>query len=147
MRIAVSSDSDEPVARFAANELCRRGHQVSVHGALSDVADRAWSARAGAEEVAPGDTDRAVVRCWTGTGVSIAANEVSGVRAAPCADACTADGVRCRNDADVFAIGRRSTSRPPLTEILDSWLAGTPSTDPSDPADIAHAGRGEERTR
>lgn len=154
MRIAVSSDLDEPVARLAVHELRRRGHEVSVYGALRDGdpegagrADWAWSASAAAREVAAGHADQAVVCCWTGTGACIAANKVPGVRAALCTDAYTADGARRWNDANVLALGLRLTSSPLLTEILDSWLSGTASTEADDLANIAHLSESQEKAR
>ncbi|MFF8093637.1 RpiB/LacA/LacB family sugar-phosphate isomerase [Streptomyces sp. NPDC016675] len=134
MRISVSSDMDEPVARLLVEELRGRGHEVLAHGALSPGADTRWavcSARA-AREVADGTADQAVVCCWTGTGASIAANKVPGVRAALCTDACTADGARRWNDANVLALSLRLTSGPLLGEILDAWFAGAPSEDAED---------------
>lgn len=146
MRIAVSSDMDEPVARLLVDELRRRGHEVSVFGALRPAgaesaegrADWAWSAQAAAREVGERRADQAVVCCWTGTGASIAANKVPGVRAALCADAYTADGARTWNDANVLAIGLRLTSEPVLREILDAWFAGKPSESADDLANITH---------
>ena len=76
--------------------------------------------------------------CWTGTGASIAANKVAGVRAALCADAETARGARTWNDANVLALSLRSTSEPVLEEILDGWFATAPSDDPTDRANIEH---------
>ena len=67
--------------------------------------------------------------CWTGTGASIAANKVPGVRAALCADAATADGARRWNDANVLAISLRTMSEAVLGEVLDAWFAGAPSDD------------------
>ncbi len=87
---------------------------------------------AAAREVADGTADQAVVCCWTGTGASIAANKVPGVRAALCTDAYTADGARRWNDANVLALSLRLTSEPLLTEILDAWFAGAPSADTED---------------
>ncbi|MEZ0074056.1 RpiB/LacA/LacB family sugar-phosphate isomerase [Planotetraspora sp. GP83] len=75
--------------------------------------------------------------CWTGTGASIAANKVAGVRAALCADAATAEGARTWNDANVLALSLRLTSERLLVEILDAWFAGTPSTDAEDLLNIA----------
>jgi ribose 5-phosphate isomerase B len=140
MRIVVSSDTDEPVARFLVYELRRRGHEVSAYGALreGDRPDWAWSAEATAREVADGRADQAVVCCWTGTGACIAANKVPGVRAALCTDAYTAAGARTWNDANVLAIGLRLTSEPLLKEILDAWLAGAPSKEPDAAANIDH---------
>ncbi len=61
--------------------------------------------------------------CWTGTGVSIAANKVPGVRAALCTDAATASGARRWNDANVLALGLRLTSEALAAEMLDAFLS------------------------
>jgi ribose 5-phosphate isomerase B len=90
--------------------------------------------------VAEGRADQAVVACWTGTGASIAANKVPGIRAALCADAQTADGARRWNDANVLALSLRATSQAELEEILDAWFGGGPSDDPGDAENIAHLG-------
>ena len=76
--------------------------------------------------------------CWTGTGASIAANKVRGVRAALCGDAATADGARRWNDANVLALSLRTTSEALLAEILDAWFAGEPSPDADDRANVEH---------
>ena len=140
MRIAVSSDTDEPVAHLLADELRRRGHIVAAFGALSpgDRDDWAWSAGAAARAVADGEAEQAVVCCWTGTGASIAANKVPGVRAALCADAYTAQGARRWNDANALALSLRTLSSAVLGEILDAWFAGRPSIDADDLANVAH---------
>ena len=83
------------------------------------------SVRNAAETVARGDTQEAIVCCWTGTGASIAANKVVGIRAALCADAETAKGARTWNHANVLALSLRSTSEAVAKEILDAWY-GTP---------------------
>lgn len=142
MRIAVAADSPDGIAAVLVDELTRRGHQVRPYGALraDDRADWAWCAEAAARDVAEGRADQAVVCCWTGTGASIAANKVPGVRAALCADAYTADGARRWNDANVLALSLRVVSAPLLGEILDAWLAGAPSGEPEDRANIAHTG-------
>ncbi|TWV30601.1 RpiB/LacA/LacB family sugar-phosphate isomerase [Streptomyces misionensis] len=143
MRISVSSDMDEPVARRLVAELRRRGHAVRTHGALREGADPQWAvcSEAAARDVADGTADQAVVCCWTGTGASIAANKVPGVRAALCPDAATADGARRWNDANVLALSLRLTSEPLLTEILDAWFAAEPSQDPEDVRNVARVGR------
>ncbi|GAB1333895.1 RpiB/LacA/LacB family sugar-phosphate isomerase [Streptomyces sp. E-15] len=143
MRISVSSDMDEPVARLLVAELRQRGHDVREHGALRPGADARWAvcSEAAAREVAAGAADQAVVCCWTGTGASIAANKVPGVRAALCTDAATADGARRWNDANVLALSLRLTSAPVLGEILDAWFAAEPSQDPEDRQNVARVGR------
>ncbi|MFD6905876.1 RpiB/LacA/LacB family sugar-phosphate isomerase [Streptomyces sp. NPDC058726] len=143
MRISVSSDMDEPVARALLAELRERGHDVRVHGALSPGDDPQWAvcSETAAREVADGAADQAVVCCWTGTGASIAANKVPGVRAALCADAYTADGARRWNDANVLALSLRLTSPPLLREILDAWFAAAPSDDPDDRRNVERTAR------
>ncbi|NEA98626.1 RpiB/LacA/LacB family sugar-phosphate isomerase [Streptomyces sp. SID13726] len=147
MRISVSSDMDEPVARALLDELRVRGHNVLTHGALSPGDDPRWAvcSEAAAREVAAGTADQAIVCCWTGTGASIAANKVPGVRAALCTDAYTADGARRWNDANALALSLRLTSEPLLKEILDAWFAGEPSGDAEDRGNVAHVGRLEGR--
>jgi RpiB/LacA/LacB family sugar-phosphate isomerase len=143
MRISVSSDMDEPVARSLVAELARRGHEVVAHGALRPGEDPQWAAcsEAAAREVAAGTADQAVVCCWTGTGASIAANKVPGVRAALCTDAYTADGARRWNDANVLALSLRLTSEPLLKEILDAWFAAQASKDAEDRENVERVGR------
>ncbi|GLW12622.1 ribose 5-phosphate isomerase B [Microtetraspora sp. NBRC 13810] len=138
MRISLASDSLDGVASLVAPELERRGHTVILHGALADGrADWAWSCSEAAADVAAGRADQAIVCCWTGTGASIAANKVPGVRAALCVDAVTADGARTWNDANALALSLRLTSPQVLVEILDAWFAGTVSPEDEDRANIA----------
>jgi ribose 5-phosphate isomerase B len=140
MRIAVAADERTGVAEDVVAELRRRGHEPVVHGALAegDRADWAWCAEAAARDVAGGRAEQAVVCCWTGTGASIAANKVPGIRAALCADAATAAGARTWNDANVLALSLRTTSRAELEEILDAWFATVASPEADDAANVAH---------
>jgi ribose 5-phosphate isomerase B len=140
MKIAVASDMDTPLARALVEELRKRGHDPVAHGALADGerADWAWACERTARDVAEGRAEQGVVCCWTGTGASIAANKVPGVRAALCADAETASGARQWNDANVLALSLRATSEAVLGEILDAWFSGEPSEDPDDRANVEH---------
>jgi ribose 5-phosphate isomerase B len=142
MRIAVSADELTGVAETVVGELRERGHEVLVHGALAaaERPDWAWASEAAARDVADGRADQAVVCCWTGTGASIAANKVAGVRAALCTDGPTAEGARRWNDANVLALSLRLTSAAELGEILDAWFAATPSPEPDDVANVEHLG-------
>jgi ribose 5-phosphate isomerase B len=143
MRIAVSADEVTGVAGLLAGELRRRGHEPVLHGALAEGEreDWAWASEAAARDVAEGAVEQAVVCCWTGTGASIAANKVPGIRAALCADAPTADGARRWNDANVLALSLRTTTEALLGEILDAWFAGTASEEPEDRENVAHLAR------
>ncbi len=140
MRIALASDELTGVAATLAAEIERRGHEPLLHGALAagEREDWAWACERVARDVAAGRAEQGVVCCWTGTGASIAANKVPGVRAALCADAATAAGARRWNDANVLALSLRGTSPALLGEILDAWLAQEPSADPADRANIEH---------
>lgn len=140
MRIAVSADERTGIADAVVAELRRRGHEPLLHGALGgdERADWAWCSERAARDVADGRADQAVVCCWTGTGASIAANKVNGIRAALCGDAKTAEGARVWNDANVLALSLRATSEAELAEILDAWFAAGPSDEADDRANVAH---------
>ncbi|HWE32242.1 MAG TPA: RpiB/LacA/LacB family sugar-phosphate isomerase [Solirubrobacteraceae bacterium] len=140
MRIAIAADELTGVAAAIPDELRRRGHEPIAHGVYADDerVDWAWASEAAARDVAERRADQAVIACWTGTGASIAANKVAGVRAALCVDAQTADGARQWNDANVLALSLRLTSHAALTEILDAWFGGVPSDDRADVANVDH---------
>lgn len=140
VRIAVSADERTGIADAVVEELRRRGHEPLPHGALADGErpDWAWCSEAAARDVADGRADQAIVCCWTGTGASIAANKVPGIRAALCGDAKTAEGARVWNDANVLALSLRSTSEAELAEILDAWFAAGPSDAADDRANVDH---------
>jgi ribose 5-phosphate isomerase B len=125
MRIVFGTDERTPVTEAVVEELRSRGHEVAV---VADGERWADVGRAVGEAVAGGQADRGVVCCWTGTGVSMAANKVPGVRAALCTDAETARGARRWNDANVLAFGLRLTSPQVARELLHAFL----STDPDD---------------
>jgi|HubBroStandDraft_2_1064218.scaffolds.fasta_scaffold101174_1 ribose 5-phosphate isomerase B len=118
MRFVVGTDDGRPIVGRIAARLRERGHEVM------SFAPAAWAKAAidVAREVASGRADAGVVCCYTGTGVSIAANKVTGVRAALCVDAQTAAGARTYNDANVLALSLRLLSDATCDEILDAWL-------------------------
>jgi ribose 5-phosphate isomerase B len=140
VRIAVAADERTGVAERVVEDLRERGHEPILHGALNDGErdDWAWASEAAARDVAEGRADQGIVCCWTGTGASIAANKVHGVRAALCADAETARGARRWNDANVLALSLRATSDALLDELLDAWFDGHPSEQDDDVANVRH---------
>ncbi len=140
MRIALAADELTGVAERLPDELRRRGMQVIGHGAFAEAErdDWAWASESAARDVGEGRAEQAIVACWTGTGASIAANKVAGVRAALCVDPQTAAGARRWNDANVLALSLRLTSPALLEEILDAWFGATPSQEADDRANIAH---------
>ena len=126
MRVAFGTDERTPLTDEVRRLLEERGAEVVVVGEGDP-----WPevGRRVGEAVATGDTERGVVCCWTGTGVSIAANKVPGVRAALCTDAETARGARRWNDANVLALGLRLTSPEVAREMVDAFLDTEPDPD------------------
>jgi ribose 5-phosphate isomerase B len=119
MVIAFGTDERTPLTEAITAELESQGHQVLV---VADPLSWPEAGRAVAEAVAGGAAQRGVVCCWTGTGVSMAANKVPGVRAALCTDAETARGARRWNDANVLALSLRLTSPEVAREMLEAFL-------------------------
>ena len=126
MKIAVGSDERTHLTDFVIEELKKRGIELELHGPLSGK-NIQWAdvAQNVAERVANGKCDQGILFCWTGTGVSMAANKVPGIRAALCADAETARGARKWNDANVLAMSLRLTSPIIAKEIIDAWFSAS----------------------
>ena len=131
MRVAFGTDESNEVTAAVVAALVEDGHEVidPVEAPWPDVGHRVGHAVAG------GAADLGVVCCWTGTGVSIVANKVTGVRAALCTDAETGRGARRWNDANVLAIGLRLTSAPVARKIVVAFLAPA-DVDPDERANI-----------
>lgn len=132
MRVALGSDERTALTERLENELRGRGCDLVLFGALTEGGDEAWPSvgRRVGEAVASGECQSGVVCCWSGTGVSIAANKVAGARAALCADAETAALARIWNDANVLALSLRSTPPGDVPDILERWFGERPTEDP-----------------
>lgn len=131
--VAFGSDDATPLTDALLDQLAARGCDVLRFGAVLDGGtDWPSIARAVGESVREGRAEYGIVCCWTGTGVSIAANKVRGVRAALCADAETARGARRWNDANVLALSLRATAIPVALEILEAFLETPPSAEAKD---------------
>ncbi len=139
LRIALGADDVGPLTDALLAELGRRGHEVSLSGALAPERSTAWASigREVAEAVVAGRADWGIVCCWTGTGIAIAANKVRGARAALCADAQTAQGARRWNDANILALSLRATAPAVGLEILDAFFATQASGQGEDREQIA----------
>jgi ribose 5-phosphate isomerase B len=118
MKFLIGTDEARAVVEHIAKHLRERGHEATVEPV------RSWGdmATGVGRRVASGEFDQGIVCCWTGTGASIAANKIAGVRAALCNDAATATGARKWNDANVLALSLRLLSEPVAAEIVDAWL-------------------------
>ena len=131
MNIAVGSDEQTHLTDMVLEELRKRGHELILFGPLAEndpEVDWPLTSSKVAEAVSTHKADEGIVFCWTGTGASIAANKVPGIRAALCHDAKTARGARTWNHANVLALSLRATSEAMAKEILEAWFA-TPYSD------------------
>jgi ribose 5-phosphate isomerase B len=126
MKIAVASDEKTYLTDSVIEDLKARGHEPVLFGPLIGEA-LPWTLASEqlADTVANGEADEGVLFCYTGTGASIAANKVPGIRAALCGDAQTAKGARWWNDANVLVLSLRATSPEVAKEILDAWFSET----------------------
>lgn len=127
MKIAVGSDEKTHLTDYVIEDLSKRGFELELIGPLNDE-ELQWTdvAHRVAERVKEGECDQGIIFCWTGTGVTIAANKVPGIRAALCTDAQTAEGARKWNDANVLTMSLRAISQTVAKEILDSWFSTMP---------------------
>jgi ribose 5-phosphate isomerase B len=129
---------DMHVARVVFDKLREQGHEIVVYGPLADQ-EILWPevARRVAEDVAAARAEEGVLFCWTGTGVSLAANKVPGIRAALCDDAETARGARLWNKANVLGMSLRRTSEVVAEEILQKWFETAYRPNPEDDTCLA----------
>lgn len=126
MKIAIGSDEKCYLTDRVVAEVKKHGHTVTLFGPLQN-GEQDWPevARQVAEAVANGVADEGILFCWTGTGVSLAANKLPGIRATLCDDAETAKGARLWNNANLLCLSIRRTSAAQANEILETWFATT----------------------
>lgn len=124
MRLAVGSDERTHLTDHVIAWLREQGHGLTLVGPITDQ-NIPWPevGREVAEKVSAGEVDEGILFCWTGTGVSIAANKVPGIRAALCDDPETAAGARKWNDANILCLSLRRISEARSVEILQAWFA------------------------
>ena len=128
MIIALCSDELYPVHARVRQELERRGHQVLAFGALETGREAPWAlcAEQAARAVASGACAEGIFFCWSGTGISMAANKVPGIRAALCTDAGTVRAARKWNHANVLCLSNRLLSDDLAKELLEAWFEEYP---------------------
>ena len=124
MKIAVVSDELYPIHSFVLEWLESQGHEPVLLGAFKSKQEESWvqSAREAAHAIKEGICEEGIFFCWTGTGISIAANKLLGIRAALCGDAETARGARIWNHANVLALSNRLLNQESAKEILTAWF-------------------------
>jgi len=131
MRMAAGSDSVQHITGAVCGYLEAKGVQLLRCGALDGrEADYVDAAREVAEKVAGGEVEQGLLFCNTGTGVTIVANKVPGVRAALCVDAFSARIARLANNANVLVLSMRLAGEMLAREIVDAWLETSPSSEP-----------------
>lgn len=131
MKMAVGSDALSHMTESVCAYLEEKGVELIRRGSCAgEDCDYVDAAREVAELVHGGNCDQGLIFCWTGTGVTMIANKVPGVRAALCVDAFSARIARLANNANVIVLGIRLTSEPVAREILDAWLSTAPSEEP-----------------
>ncbi|HEX9012134.1 MAG TPA: RpiB/LacA/LacB family sugar-phosphate isomerase [Anaerolineaceae bacterium] len=138
MKISLGADERSTVVEAVLKHLKETGREVTYYGPRGK-GSVPWPevARCVAEDVASGRSEEGILFCWTGTGVSIAANKVRGIRAALCADAETARGARLWNNANVLCLSIRTTTEALASEILNTWFAAAYQPNPTDDACLA----------
>jgi len=128
VRIALCSDEPYPVHATIQRWLDARGHEVAGFGSLTAGSETAFAlaAEAAAAAVVSGACDEGIFLCWTGTGISIAANKLPGIRAALCSDPGQAAAARVWNHANVLCLSNRTLSDDMAKEILSAWFDTAP---------------------
>ena len=125
MKIAVASDhGGYRLKEYLKKYLEEKGEEVIDLGTDSEESvDYPVYGKACGEAVVSGKADRGIVCCGTGIGISIAANKVNGVRCALCTDVHMAEMSRKHNNANVLALGGRTTSEEAAEKITEAWLS------------------------
>lgn len=144
--MAVGSDEHTHLVDEVVRDLKRRGHDVVLLGPpAGDAMQWVEVSRNLGGLVATGEADTGVLFCWTGTGASIAANKVRGIRAALCTDPATAAGARRWNDANVLVMSLRLVTPTVASEMLDAWFETAPDLSERDNIAMLEVARQKER--
>lgn len=149
MRVAVCSDEPYPVHEVVCQLLEERGHEVQRFGAVLTGEEQSWAevAEQAALAVARGDVDEGIFFCWSGTGISMAANKVHGVRAALCSDPGQVRAARIWNHANVLCLSNRTLSNDMAKEMLAAWLETEAGSEGAAGVDILRAVDARQRGR
>lgn len=125
MKLIIASDEKTPLTDAVVADVKKRGHQVSLSGALVDSTNDHWVeiGQTVAQQITNNEAEQAIIFCWSGTGVCMAANRIKGARAALCWDAETARLARKWDDANILCLSLRYTSPTLAEEILDAWFS------------------------
>lgn len=125
MKVTVSTDEYYPIIETLFAELKQRGHEILYFGPKKGEKPQDWTAVTfkAMKAIKDGDAEEGIALCWTGTGATLIANKMPGIRAALCVDGETAKGARTWNHANVLGLSLRLITPEKLQEILDKWFA------------------------
>ncbi len=123
--IAIASDHGGfELKKEIMKHLEAKGYALKDFGTYTtDSCDYPIYGEAAARAVASGECDKGIIICGTGIGISISANKVKGIRAALCADCYSAEYTRLHNDANILALGARTTGSGLALKIVDTFLS------------------------
>lgn len=124
--VAMVSDEVHPIHSFVQSWLANRGFEFKLYGALQTGKDESWvtTTAQAAQSVAEGRADTGIFFCWSGTGASMAANKVHGIRAALSTDVETVRLSRVWNHANVLVLSNRSLTEEMAAAMLEEWFFG-----------------------
>ena len=125
MRITIGSDHGAVALKDEVKMVLREFDNITVNDVGTfgtDSIDYPDIAEKVCKEVVSGESDRGIVLCGTGIGISIASNKIKGIRCALCNDVYSARMSREHNDANVLAMGGRVTGFGPAGEIVRVWV-------------------------
>jgi len=126
MKLAVASDEKTHLTNRVVAFLKKKKHKLILLGDLVDRKKRWKWVNIGVEaakKIVKGKADYGIIFCWSGTGISMAANKVKGARAALCWDAETASLARKWDDANILCMSLRTTSETVAKEIIEAFLS------------------------
>ena len=123
--IAIASDHGGfELKKEIMKHLEAKGYTLKDFGTYTtDSCDYPIYGEAAARAVASGECEKGIIICGTGIGISISANKVKGIRAALCADCYSAEYTRLHNDANILALGARTTGSGLALKIVDTFLS------------------------
>lgn len=125
MKIIIASDEETPLTDFVIDYLKARDHELFLFGDLLNKNGR-WVniGKEATQKVAGGEADQGILFCWSGTGITMAANRINGARAALCWSPEIAKLARKWDEANILVMALVDTSNETAEKILDSWFAG-----------------------
>ena len=126
MKIAIASDHGGFELKEEIISFLKPMNNIEILDLGPDIDQKSvdypdYGAKA-AHVVISGEADRAIIMCGTGIGISIAANKFPGIRAALCHDTYTARMSRAHNDANILAMGGRTTGKEIARDMVKIWL-------------------------